>query len=42
LAGLGRVDEAITHFQKALGIKPEYAEARHNLDLALEQRGQPY
>ena len=31
----GRVDEAIAHFQKALEIKPEYAEAHYNLGIAL-------
>jgi tetratricopeptide (TPR) repeat protein len=40
LARRGQVDEAITHFQKALEIKPDYAEAHNNLALALAGRGQ--
>jgi tetratricopeptide (TPR) repeat protein len=35
----GRVDEAITHFQKALQIKPDYEEAHCNLGNALLQKG---
>ncbi len=35
----GRVDEAIAHFQKALQIKPDYAEAHVNLGEALFQQG---
>jgi Flp pilus assembly protein TadD len=35
----GRVDEAISHFQKALEIRPDYAEAQCNLGLALFQKG---
>jgi tetratricopeptide (TPR) repeat protein len=35
----GSVDEAITQFQEALQIKPNYAEAHNNLGLALFQRG---
>ncbi len=31
----GRDDEAAIHFRKALEIKPDYAEARHNLGVAL-------
>ena len=31
----GQVDEAIAHYQKALEIKPDYAEAHNNLGLAL-------
>jgi hypothetical protein len=30
----GRVDEAIGHFQKALEIQPDHAQARKNLGLA--------
>ena len=41
LAERGQVDAAIAHYQKALEIKPDYAEARNNLDLALRMRGQP-
>ena len=35
----GRVDEAITQYQKALQIKPDYAEAHNNLGTALLQKG---
>ena len=31
LAGLGRVQEAIGHYEQALRIKPDYAEAHNNL-----------
>ncbi|MGO9108148.1 MAG: tetratricopeptide repeat protein [Thermoguttaceae bacterium] len=40
LAGRGRFDEAITRYQKALKIKPDFAEAHNNLGLALAGRGQ--
>ena len=40
LIGKGKVDEAITCFQKALQIEPENAEAHDNLGLALLQKGQ--
>ena len=36
----GQVDEAITHYQKALEINPNYAEADKNLGIALSQKGQ--
>ena len=36
---LGRVDEAITNFQQALRIKPNYWEAHNNLGSALLQKG---
>jgi tetratricopeptide (TPR) repeat protein len=36
----GRIDEAIAHFQKALEIKPSYANAHQNLGVALDKRGQ--
>ena len=39
LADRGRVDEAITHYRKALEIKPDYAEA-HNNSASLWGRGQ--
>ncbi len=35
----GSVDEAIIHYQKALQIKPDYAEAHNNLGNALIQKG---
>jgi len=35
----GSVDEAIAHFQKALQIKPDYAEAHNNLGNALLKKG---
>ena len=35
----GRIDEAIVHYQKALDIKPDYADAHYNLGLALARRG---
>ena len=37
----GRVGEAIGHFEQALRIKPDYAEAHCNLGVALEQAGRP-
>ena len=40
LAQKGQVDEAVTHFRKALEIKPDYANAHQNLGVALEGRGQ--
>ena len=38
LRGCGRFDEAIAHYQKALEIKPDYADARDNLGIAQSQR----
>jgi tetratricopeptide (TPR) repeat protein len=35
----GREDEASAHFQKALEIKPDYAEAYYGLGMALDRRG---
>ena len=35
----GKVDEAITNFQQALQIKPDYAEASYDLGNALLQKG---
>ena len=39
LKKLGRIDEAIGHFLKALRIKPNYVEAHYNLGNALEKQG---
>ena len=38
LATSGAVDPAITHFREALRLRPDYAEARANLDRALADR----
>ncbi len=38
LLQMGRVDEAATHFQKALELQPQYAEARNNLGNAFFQK----
>jgi len=40
LSQKGQMDEAIVNFQKALEIKPDYAEAHSNLGVALFQKGQ--
>ncbi len=40
LAHRGRIDEAIAHYQKALEIKPDFADAHNNLGVALARRGQ--
>ncbi len=39
LVRLGRLDEAIEHYDKALTIRPDYAEAHANLGLTLLRRG---
>ncbi len=39
LAGCGQVEEAITHYQKALEIEPNSAEVHNNLGAALGRRG---
>jgi tetratricopeptide (TPR) repeat protein len=39
LAQLGKVPEAIGHYEQALQIKPDYAEAYYNLGLALSRIG---
>ena len=36
----GQVDAAIAHYQKALEIKPDYAEAHNNLGAIMARRGQ--
>ncbi len=40
LADRGQVDAAIAHYQKALEIKPDFAEAHYSLGNALARRGQ--
>ena len=39
LAQVGRVQEAIGHFEQALRINPDFAEAHYNLGVALAQVG---
>jgi tetratricopeptide (TPR) repeat protein len=39
LSRRGRVSEAIAHFQAALKIKPEYADAHYNMGYALARQG---
>ena len=39
-SGGGRFDEAIVHFQRAVEIKPDFAEAYNNLANALARSGQ--
>jgi protein O-mannosyl-transferase len=39
LIARGAVDEAVAHVEKALALKPDYAEARNNLGLTLTSRG---
>jgi Flp pilus assembly protein TadD len=41
LANPARNAEAIAHFQQALRLRPDYAEAQGNLGLALTQAGRP-
>ena len=41
LLQMGSADEAVSHFQKALQIKPDYAEARLNLDAAFALKANP-
>jgi Flp pilus assembly protein TadD len=40
LAKQGQIDEAIIHYQKALEIRPDYADVHNNFGLALATRGQ--
>jgi tetratricopeptide (TPR) repeat protein len=35
----GRLPEAIGHYERALRIQPDYAEAHYNLGIALEKLG---
>jgi protein O-mannosyl-transferase len=39
--GRGQVDEAMADFQKALSIRPDYAEGHNDLGLALSRKGLP-
>jgi protein O-GlcNAc transferase len=39
LAQLGRAPEAMEHWEQAIRLKPDYAEAHYNLGVALEQAG---
>jgi len=39
LAGQGRLDEAVQHFQRAVQLKPDYAKAYYNLGSALGRQG---
>jgi len=34
----GRLDEAINQFREALRVKPDFADARRNLEMALASR----
>ncbi len=36
----GQIDEAISQFQEAIRLKPDYAEAHYNLGVALARKGQ--
>lgn len=38
LAGQGQMDEAIAHFRRAVALEPASADARRNLEAALQQR----
>ena len=39
-ANLGQLDTAISYYEKALSIKPDYAEAHYNLGFSLHKLGQ--
>jgi len=39
-ANLGQLDTAISYYEKALSIKPDYAEAHYNLGFTLQKLGQ--
>ena len=41
LARQGRLDQAVTHFEQALSIRPENDKAHYNLGLALARMGNP-
>ena len=38
LASIGRIDEARSHFERAVALKPDFAEAQRNLAAAEGQR----
>lgn len=38
LASVGRLDEAIEEFRRALAIRPGFADAERNLAMALQKR----
>jgi tetratricopeptide (TPR) repeat protein len=40
LKSKGRVDEAISHYRKALQFKPNYADVHNNLGVALKSKGE--
>ena len=39
-AGLGQLDTTVKRYEKALAIKPDYAEAHNNLGATLQELGQ--
>ncbi len=39
MAQTGKFEEAIAHYQQALRIKPDYADAHYNLGIALARAG---
>ena len=39
-ANLGKLDNAISYYEKAISIKPDYAEAHYNLGFTLQRLGQ--
>ena len=39
-AGLGRLEQAVANYEKALAIKPDYAEAYNNMGLVLKDKGE--
>jgi Tfp pilus assembly protein PilF len=39
LANQGKLDEAIQHYERALQLRPDYADALNNLGAALAAQG---